>query len=337
MSDEPKLAIIISCYNYEAFVERAIRSVLNQWRSDCELVVVDDGSTDRSWDVIRRSGVTAYRTANGSQRVACLYGLDRTTAPFVLFLDADDELKPAALAAIMDKLDHDVAKLQFSLERIDADGRRVIEAAPALEAFRRRDALARQVLRTGVYKSPPTSGNVFRRDVCELLREATYDRSADGITLFAAPFMGDVISLSEELGRYRIHDRNISGLGRSPDPALLENEIWRFVARLEHLRTILARLNPGQRLVSAQDTFYFRERSFCLSLARGRRPPLARLPALLVQLVVQDYSPRNKLAMATFFILGACLPRKRGQALLAYRFMVGRRSIEGLLDAIRGT
>lgn len=78
MPDDPKLAVVISCYNYESFVGRAIRSVLDQGRDDCEVVVVDDGSTDNSWDVIERSGVTAFKIDNSGQRAACLFGLDRT-------------------------------------------------------------------------------------------------------------------------------------------------------------------------------------------------------------------------------------------------------------------
>jgi glycosyltransferase involved in cell wall biosynthesis len=55
MPDNAKLAVVISCYNYECFVERAIRSLLNEARDDCEVAVVDVGSTDRSRDVISRS------------------------------------------------------------------------------------------------------------------------------------------------------------------------------------------------------------------------------------------------------------------------------------------
>src|SRR6266478_8982636 len=142
MPDSPKLAVVISCYNYESFVERAIRSVLDQGRDDCEVVVVDDGSTDGSWDVINRTGVTAFKIENSGQRLACLFGFDKTRAPFVLFLDADDELKPGALGKIIDRLDPGVAKLQFPLTRIDADGNVVSGALPALEGFRGRDALA---------------------------------------------------------------------------------------------------------------------------------------------------------------------------------------------------
>jgi glycosyltransferase involved in cell wall biosynthesis len=334
MPDSPKLAVVISCYNYESFVERAIQSVLSQARDDCEVVVVDDGSTDGSWDVISRSGVTAFRIENSGARLACLFGFDKTRAPFVLFLDADDELKPGALGMIIDRLDPGVAKLQFPLTRIDADGNVISAALPALEAFRDRDALALQVLKNGVYKSPPTSGNVFRRDLCELLREADYDKFVDGVILFAAPFLGDVVSVSEELGRYRIHGRNDSGLGRMPDAGSLERDINRFLARMEHLRTILRRLEPDQELVDPRDTFYFREQRFCADLASGQRPPLTALQGLLSKLLGASLSVKNKTAMAVFFVLASVLPNDVGKALLAYRFKTGRRSALGFAKEI---
>jgi glycosyltransferase involved in cell wall biosynthesis len=336
MPDTPKLAVIISCYNYESFVEQAIRSVLDQGRHDCEIVVVDDGSTDGSWDAISRTGVTAFKITNSGQLAACRYGLDRTQAPFVLFLDADDELKPGALGKIIDRLDPEVAKLQFPLTQIDADGNAIDGAVSSLETFRSRDELARRVLRTGVYKTPPTSGNVFRRDVCELLREVDYDRAVDGVILFAAPFFGDVVSLSEELGRYRIHGRNDSGLGRMPDADSLKRDIDRFVARMEHLRVIVQRLKPDQKLVDPRDAFYFRDRNLYLDIASGRRPRLTALPGLLSTLLDVPFSAKNKVAMAAFFILASVLPNDRGKALLAYRLKTGQRSALGFAKEIIG-
>jgi glycosyltransferase involved in cell wall biosynthesis len=336
MPDSPKLAVVISCYNYESFVERAIRSVLNQARDDCEVVVVDDGSTDGSWDVIGHSGVTAFRIENSGARLACLFGLDQTRAPFVLFLDADDELKPGALGKIIDRLDPGVSKLQFPLTRIDADGKIISGALSSLHAFRSRDVLARQVLRSGIYKSPPTSGNVFRRDLCELLREADYDKFVDGVILFAAPLMGDVVSISEELGCYRIHGRNDSGLGRMPDGGSLERDINRFLARMEHLRAIIRRLNPDQELVDARKAFYFREHKFYLDIASGQRPRLVALPGLLFKLVGEPFSTKNKLAMAVFFFLASVLPNDRGKALLAYRLKTGHRSALGFAKEMIG-
>ena len=336
MSDGPKLAIVIACYNYELFVDRAIQSVVRQANDDCELVVVDDGSVDRSWDVISRSCVRAFRLENRGARLACLYGVDQTQAPFVLFLDADDELKPGSIAKIIEQLDPGVAKLQFPLTRIDADGNVISGAYPALEAFRDHDKLAREVLRNGVYRSPPTSGNVFRRDLCELLREADYDKFIDGAMLFAAPFFGDIVSLSDELGCYRIHGRNDLGLGRGPDTASIERDINRYLARMAHLGTVLARLRPDQQFVDPRKTFYFLEQSFHLQIASGQRPSLGALPPLLSKLSSEPVSTKNKIAMGVFFVLATVLSNERSKALLAYRLKTGERTASGFAKTIFG-
>jgi glycosyltransferase involved in cell wall biosynthesis len=334
MSNSPKLAVIVTCYNYESFVERAIRSVLDQARHDCEIVVVDDGSTDGSWGVISRCGITAFKIENSGQRAACLFALDRTRAPFVLFLDADDELKPGSLATIIGLLDPAVAKLQFSLTQIDAQGNAIGGPLSPLGTFRCRGKLARRVIRTGVYRTPPTSGNVFRRDVCEFLREVDYDRAVDGVILFAAPFLGDVISISDELGCYRIHDRNDSGLGREPDANSLAREINRFVARMDHLRKIVHRLRPGEELVNAPDAFFFRERSFYFEIVSGRRPRIASLIGLFRTLINEPFSLKNKIAIATFFLAVFMLPSDRRKSLLTYRLQPTNRSALGLARQI---
>ncbi len=332
----PRLAVIITCFNYEAFVGHAIRSVLDQGRNDCELVVIDDGSTDGSWDAVQRAGVKALQTANRGQREACIAGLAMTTAPFVLFLDADDELKPGSLAAILENLDEGVAKLQFALTRIDAGGQTISSAVPALATFRDRTALRDNVLRTGVYTTPPTSGNVFRRDVCALLAEATYDRAVDGVILFAAPFHGDIVSLADELGRYRIHGRNDSGLGRPPDAASLERDLTRFARRTDHLRDHLARLGQAGALVRTDDAFFFLERSLCLDVALGRRPAPMLLLRLLRRLWQERLPVRTRLVMSCFFVGATLAPRATAQRLLGYRFNVGRRSGRDLVQALIG-
>lgn len=329
-----RLAVIISCFNYERFVGRAIESVLRQNCDACDVVVVDDGSTDGSWRIIENTGVRALRTENGGQRAACLAGLAQTTAPFVLFLDADDELKPGALAAILAALDPDVAKLQFPLTRIDADGNVIGDALPELKAYRKRRALAREVLRTGVYQTPPTSGNVFRRDLCAVLHEADYDRAVDGVILFAAPFFGDVVSLGEPLGFYRVHGGNDSGLGRAPDAQLFKRDMMRFVARMRHLDVVIRRAGELRALAPPRALFHFRELTLGHALSSGRRARLRDLPGLLGALTFASLPIRRKAALASFFVLASVLPSTRGKALLAYRYRAGRRCLGGWLGAI---
>ncbi|MBO9196855.1 glycosyltransferase family 2 protein [Rhizobium sp. 16-449-1b] len=331
-----KLAVIITCWNYERFVAKAIRSVMTQLRDDCELVVVDDGSTDASWDVITREGVNAFRIENGGARSACLFGLAQTSAPFILFLDADDELLPGSIGKIVANLDEGVAKLQFPLIRINQDGDVISGPTPKLEAFRDRH-LIDSVLRTGVYTSPPTSGNVFRRDLCDLLTEVDYENWVDGVTLFAAPFFGDVVSLVEPLGRYRVHGRNDSGLGRLPDPSLLRKEIDRFVHRLDHLRQILGRFEFQRELVEADNAFFYLERSFLLAISEGRRVSMRTVGKLINVLWRGPYPLKFKTEISFFILLTAMLPNKRARRSVAYRFDVGKRTIGGFLRAVLTT
>ena len=333
MTTPPRLAVVVTCHDYEAYVGEAIASVLAQGRDDVELVVVDDGSTDGSRDVIATyPAARSVTIPNGGSVAACVVGLDMTTAPFVLFLDADDRLDPGSLAKVLDRLDPEVAKLQFSLGRIDADGAAIGPAQPPMADYRERERLAAEVLRTGVYLTPTTSGNVFRRDVADLLREVDYpDAAADGVTVFAAPFLGDVVSVSEELGRYRIHGRNVSAIGRAPTAAGLDREARRFADVTGHLRAVLARTGASGRLPPTSRLYVYRERDFCRTVAAGRRPSPLSLPGILASLAPHHMPTRNKLAMAFFFALATLAPPSRAKALLDYRYRTSGRTLGGFL------
>jgi glycosyltransferase involved in cell wall biosynthesis len=332
-NDTPSLAIIITCWNYEIYVAHAIRSVVSQENNDYELVVIDDGSTDSSWEAIQKQGVTAYRTENMGARSACLFGLSRTKAPFILFLDADDELAPGSIDRIVAELDDDVAKLQFPLIRIDQDGVAISGPMPKLTSFRGRH-LVEIVLRTGVYTSPPTSGNVFRRDLCGLLDEVDYENWVDGVMLFAAPFFGDVVSLAEPLGHYRVHGENGSGLGRLPDPTLLRKEISGFVDRTDHLRKILRRSGLGHDLIAAEQAYFYLERSFYLAVTEGRRVSPSTVLRLLKALWNSPSSVKAKAELSFFLLFTAALPNARARLSLAYRLDPGVRTIGGFLRTV---
>ncbi len=97
------VSIIINNYNYASYVGQAIDSALAQSWRDCEVIVVDDGSSDGSWPLIERyrDRARVLRQENGGQGAAYNAGWRMARGEFVLFLDADDLLDPGAIERAM--------------------------------------------------------------------------------------------------------------------------------------------------------------------------------------------------------------------------------------------
>lgn len=106
----PDISVVIPCYNAERWVGRAIESVLAQEGVTVEVIVIDDGSTDVSVDVLRRYEVCIH-WETGPNRGACAArnrGLALARANHIMFLDADDFIGPGLLASMRKSiLDHD--------------------------------------------------------------------------------------------------------------------------------------------------------------------------------------------------------------------------------------
>lgn len=101
------VSVIMPAYNAEAYIEKAIRSILDQTVPPMEVVVVDDGSTDSTAERVAEFGdaVRYLSQANAGPTVARNHGVRSTTGPLLAFLDSDDwwderklELQLAALS-----------------------------------------------------------------------------------------------------------------------------------------------------------------------------------------------------------------------------------------------
>lgn len=95
-----RTTVIIPTYNHARFVREAIDSVLTQTVQDFEIIVIDDGSTDDTPDVlstVRDPRVTCVRTVNQGLSAARTEGLRRARGEYVAFLDADDRWRPEKL------------------------------------------------------------------------------------------------------------------------------------------------------------------------------------------------------------------------------------------------
>jgi glycosyltransferase involved in cell wall biosynthesis len=94
---EPLVSIIIPCYNCEAFLQETIESALAQSYDRVEIIVVDDGSTDRSPQIARGFPVLYIRQSNHGLTASRNLGIRESRGSYVVFLDADDRLRPEAI------------------------------------------------------------------------------------------------------------------------------------------------------------------------------------------------------------------------------------------------
>lgn len=88
-----KISVIIPAYNVEKYIERSINSILKQTYKPFEIIIVDDGSTDNTANIIKGYGgrVNYYYNENGGQSSARNYGILKAKGDWIAWLDADDE------------------------------------------------------------------------------------------------------------------------------------------------------------------------------------------------------------------------------------------------------
>lgn len=98
----PLVSVVTTVHNGEKYLKEAIQSVLDQTLKDLEYVIVDDGSTDRSWALIQEFAlldqrIRPFRTKHQGRIQAILDGMNRITTDLVGWVDADDVLESRAL------------------------------------------------------------------------------------------------------------------------------------------------------------------------------------------------------------------------------------------------
>lgn len=180
----PVASVVIANYDYVIYLRDAIDSALSQTYSAIEVIVVDDGSSDTSRDVIASYGtkIGPLLKGNGGQASAVNAGFERSRGEYLVFLDADDILLPRMVERAMDafRMQPDAVKVQFRLVVINANEEPTGVFLPSAHRKLLTGDIRQYVLRfPDDVPYPPMSGHVFRRS--ELRRilpipEETYRR-----------------------------------------------------------------------------------------------------------------------------------------------------------------
>ena len=212
MSD-PKVSVIIPNYNYSQYLREAIESALAQTASDIEIIVVDDGSTDGSQEVIESYGeqIRAVYQQNQGVSAARNHGASLSSGEFVAFLDADDAWLPVKierqLALFAD--DAELGLTHVGVVEIDGNGQPLLEKTDGREGWVSTDLLRFE----GPVILGGGSGLMLSRRVFDEVDgfDKRLSTSADWDLFYQVSRRYRVGFVPEVLLKYRVHASNMHG------------------------------------------------------------------------------------------------------------------------------
>ena len=212
----PLVSIIITNYNYGSFLPSAIESAIQQYYPSIEVIVVDDGSTDHSRDIMNSYGtrILSLFKENGGQASAMNLGFSQSHGDIVIFLDADDMLLPNTAQRVVDAFGAhpNVSKVMYRMEVIDAVGRLTGEIKPELHLPLRSGDLRPYVLTFPFDMTwMATSGNAFDAKTLHRILpipEKDFAIMADFYLSHLAALFGLVTFLPDVGAYYRLHSSN---------------------------------------------------------------------------------------------------------------------------------
>lgn len=209
----PLVSVIIPNYNYAQYLREAIESVLSQTYPNIEIIVVDDGSTDGSREIIENYGdrITAIFQKNQGVSAARNNGVVGSNGEFAAFLDADDVWLPEKLEKQVGRF-FDNEKIGFvhcSMTLISPDGEIVGEESAGQEGSVADEFL---LFERGVVVGAASTG-VVRREAFDEVGgfDVRLSTAGDWDFCYRVATKYEIAFVPEPLTLYRVHSSNMHG------------------------------------------------------------------------------------------------------------------------------
>jgi GT2 family glycosyltransferase len=253
----PLVTVLVDTYNHERFIEEALVSVLEQDfpSSEMEILVVDDGSTDRTPEIVRKFAprVRLIRKTNGGQASAFNAGIPEAQGEIISFLDGDDWWTRNKLARVLQAItsDSSLGLVGHGITTVHRDGNMEYETlrdgfrfqantVEGVHLFRVRSAFlgtSRMTMRTDIVRriGPVPDALVVQ---------------ADEYLFTIAAVMAGVLILPETLTYYRMHDANGFQIAdHNPQRHRRKMEALEVLARGLETRLASIEMDPAAREV----------------------------------------------------------------------------------------
>jgi glycosyltransferase involved in cell wall biosynthesis len=212
--DQPLVSILMTSYNYGLYLREAIDSALNQTYPNTEVIVVDDGSTDNSREIIAsyEDRIIPIYKENGGQASAVNAGFAVSQGKIVCFLDSDDVFLPQKVENVVEVFNTYPSAIvaYHKMQNIDRVGKHFGKPWPPYKVII--GNISSRVARTGGWWPwPPSSALSFRREfLCRVMNvpEGEDLLFVDSYLADLAPFFGEVVGIDQALCYYRSHGSN---------------------------------------------------------------------------------------------------------------------------------
>lgn len=250
-ADRPLVTALINTYNYGRFLPFAINSVLSQTYQNIEILVVDDGSTDHTPQVLAQYGdkVRVIRTENGGQGHTFNVGIPQARGELIMLLDADDTWLPTKVERMVELAAENpkAAMLYHRFHNVDKNGKEL--GVPQPFTLTSGDYRAKYLRSGGTWWSPITSVLVLRPDhVKKALPIPTYAvrEGADTLITDFCAVSSEIASHPEALTHRRLHGSNLYAAGRDDrsyrSREIRESDVRRIEWRMFSLKQVVERL-----------------------------------------------------------------------------------------------
>lgn len=220
------ISVILPVYNGEAYIATAIESVLKQSEPDFEFIIVDDGSTDNTFDIIQTyqsdSRLKIYRQKNSGPGAARNFAMSIAKGTYFSFIDADDAYMPNKLQIQKEILDThtDISVIWGDYYLTDSNMSHLQQISPSYITQKRENMLAYMLFRNLI----PNPQCMFRRECYDsgFRYNETFRHDEDYYLFLQLLKQYNFYYLNIPLYIYRKHDKNLSNNVKAINQAMSE-------------------------------------------------------------------------------------------------------------------